>query len=43
VKDASLAALRAIGGDSTHVTLLHSSILSALGIRARLAPILVSA
>src|SRR5215204_4326071 len=37
-KDPSLAALRAIGGDSAHVALLHSSIMSTLGIGARVAP-----
>ena len=38
-KDASLAALREIGGNSAHVALLHSSIMRTLGIGARLPPI----
>ena len=38
-KEASLATLGEIRGDSTHVALLHASIMSALGMRARLAPI----
>src|SRR5262245_39696337 len=39
VKDASLATVGEIRGHSTHVALLHSSIMRALGIGARLAPI----
>src|SRR5262249_49171061 len=38
-KDTSFAALGEIRGNGTHVTLLHASIMSTLGIGARLAPI----